>query len=368
MVIFLKNVVIWRLNKITIAGGGFMKKLPPQFLKWFRNGFSMVLIMTLCSSALLLFNSFPRNAPSFWHCLNYPVLALACLALFLSWLIEACRIWLIAAGLGDNIALAKVFKINLATSFIGNITPFYSGGVPTQIFLLTQNGIKPGRASAIVTIRLIVSTLFFTIFAPFLLYSFHRNFSFGLTRQVTLAAIPVSILISVLLIAFIVKPRLAKLLTGFILKIIRRTRFSRKVQPFIAKFLAELEVFHQSIREFRKAFHFYLVILTTIGYWFCFFAVAPLLMGAFGLNIHGMFFKSILLQFILFFVIAYLPIPGGSGVMELGLFSVLSFVPIQLRAVLIIVWRCLSYHLSTFVGGIILLRFINQRPSLEFPN
>jgi uncharacterized protein (TIRG00374 family) len=345
-----------------------MKKLPPQFLKWFRNGFSLVLILTLCSSALILFNSFPRNAQGLWLHLNYPAMALAFLALLLSWLIEACRIWLITTGLGGNISLLQIFKINLATSFIGNITPFYSGGVPTQIFLLSQHGIKPGKASAIVTIRIIVSTLFFTIFAPFLLYSYHRNFSFGLTRQVTLAAIPVSILISILLIAFIIKPKLAKILADGVLKMIHLTQFSLKVQPFIEKFLVELEIFHQSIREFRKAVNFYLVIVTTIGYWISFFAVAPLLMGAFGLNIQGMFLKSILLQFILFFVIAYLPIPGGSGIMELGLFSILSFVPIQLRAILIIIWRCLSYHLSTFLGGIILLRFINQCPSLEFPN
>lgn len=186
--------------------------------------------------------------------------------------------------------------------------------------------------------------------------------------MVVLIAIPLSAFISLLLIAFIAKPRLAKVLVNLILNKIHLTRFSQKIQPFIQKFLDEVEIFHHSIKEFRKAFHFYLVILSTVGYWVCFFAVAPLLMQAFGLNIPGMFVKSILLQFILFFVMAYLPIPGGSGVMELGLFSVLSFVPIQLRALLIIIWRFLSYHLSTLVGGIILLRLINRRPSMEFPS
>lgn len=345
-----------------------MKFLPPQMQKWFRGGFSLVLILTLCSSLAILLNSFPRNASHLLKSLNYPALALAFLALILSWMVEALRIWLIASGLGEKITFLKVLNINLATSFIGNITPFYSGGIPTQIFLLTQNGIQAGRSSAIVTIRLIVSTLLFTLFAPFLLFAYHKTFSAGIMKMVIMIAIPLSAIVSLLLIAFIAKPRLAQVLVNLILNKIHLTRFSKKIEPFVQKFLHEVEIFHHSIKEFRKAFHFYLVILSTIGYWFCFFAVAPLLMQAFGLNMPGIFVKSILLQFILFFVMAYLPIPGGSGVMELGLFSVLSFVPIQLRALLIIMWRFLSYHLSTLVGGIILLRLINRRPSMEFPS
>ncbi|HYH05276.1 MAG TPA: lysylphosphatidylglycerol synthase transmembrane domain-containing protein [Bacillota bacterium] len=345
-----------------------MKKLPPQMQKWFRGGFSLVLILTLCSSALILINSIPKNVDSLWKNLNYPVLVLAFVALVFSWLIEAVRIWLIASGLGEKISLLKILNINLATSFIGNITPFYSGAVPTQIYLLTQNGIQAGRSSAIVTIRLIVSTLIFTLFAPFLLFSYHKTFSAGIMQIVISVAIPISALISLLLIVFIIKPKVAKYLVNYLLKLLHRTRLSSKITPFVTKFLNELEIFHDSIKEFRKAFNFYLVILTTFGYWVCFFAVAPLLMQAFGLNTPGMFVKSILLQFILFFIMAYMPVPGGSGIMELGLFSVLSFVPIQIRAILILVWRFLSYHLSTLVGGIILLRIINRRPSVEFPN
>jgi uncharacterized protein (TIRG00374 family) len=345
-----------------------MGKLPPQMQKWFRGGASLVLILTLCSSAVIMLSSFPRHSQNLWQRFNYPFLLLACLALVLSWLIEAVRIWLIASGLGEKISLLRVLNINLATSFIGNITPFYSGGIPTQIYLLTQSGIQPGRSSAIVTIRLIISTLLFTVFAPFLLFFTHQHFSFGLIRQVTMVAIPISALVSLLLITFIIKPKLAQTLMTYLLKLVHRSRFSAKIAPFAEKFLSELEIFHNSIKEFRKALNFYLVIITTFLYWVCFFTVAPLLMQAFGLNTSGMFLQSIVMQFILFFIMAYLPIPGGSGVMELGLFSVLSFVPLHLRALLIIMWRFLSYHLSTLVGGIILLRIINRRPSVDFPS
>ncbi|MGD8400034.1 MAG: lysylphosphatidylglycerol synthase transmembrane domain-containing protein [Bacillota bacterium] len=345
-----------------------MGKLPLQIQKWLRGGASLVLVLTLCSTAVIMINSFPKDAPNLWRQFNYPFLLLACLALVCSWLIEAMRIWLIASGLGEKISLLQILNINLATSFIGNITPFYSGGIPTQIYLLTQSGIQPGRSSAIVTIRLIISTLMFTMFAPFLLFFTHQRFAVGPIRQVTLVAIPIAALISVLLITFIIKPKLAQIIVTPLLNLGRRSRFGAKIQPFATKLLTEVEVFHNSIKEFRQALNFYLVILSTFLYWVSFFAVAPLLMQAFGLNTSGLFLQCIVLQYLLFFIMAYLPIPGGSGVMELGLFSILSFVPLQLRAILIIAWRFLSYHLSTLVGGIILLRLINRRPSAEFPN
>jgi uncharacterized protein (TIRG00374 family) len=123
----------------------------------------------------------------------------------------------------------------------------------------------------------------------------------------------------------------------------------------------EAEIFQRSIKEFRNWTNIILVFLLTILYWILFFGIAPLLMYAFGLNPAGKITEIILLQFILIFVLAYLPIPGGTGVMELSLYSVLVFIPLQFRAVFIFIWRFLSYYLSTFVGGVVLLKLLNSR-------
>lgn len=341
-----------------------MKQNPLNFHKWFRSGLSIVLSLTIISSLWLFISSvrWDRGIPL--KNLNYHSLVLALFALLATWLIEACRIGLIAAGLGENISLKQVLNINLASGFMGNITPFSSGGVPTQIYLLCQAGIKPGKSSAIVTIRVILSTLLFTMVAPILLFFYHTNFSAGFLHKVTTIAIPVSALISITLIGFIIQPKLAKYLIAFPLKLIKSPALLKKIEPHLQNFLEEVEIFHKSIREFRKGYHFILVVLATMGYWFCFFTIAPLLINAFGLSGSEVFLKSILIQFILIFIIAYLPIPGGSGVMEVSFFSTFVFIPTQIRAIIILLWRFLSYHLGTFVGGIILLRLIN-RPSSE---
>jgi glycosyltransferase 2 family protein len=337
---------------------------------WFKKGLSLVLVFSIISSGFLFLSSASARNWFHWDKLNYWAILAACLTLLCSWLIEAVRIRLIATGLGDQIAFTKVLGINLATAFTGNVTPFNSGGVPTQIFLLCQNGIQPGKASAIVTIRVILTTLLFTLLSPLLLAFFYTKFPFGLVHQITTIAIPLACLVSVFLIAFIIKPKLARYLVASLIKCLKSSKLGVKIQPLLAKALSELEVFNESIRTFRKGLNFYLVILYTILYWTLFFSIAPLLMYAFNFNATDVFVESIIFQFVLVFIIAYLPIPGGSGIMELSLFSVFIFIPLHVRAIFILAWRFLSYYLSTIVGGIVLLRIVNRPsdPAAELPN
>jgi len=337
---------------------------------WCKKGLSLVLVFTVISSSYLFLKSATTRNFVHWDKLNYWAILIACLALVASWFIEALRIRLIASGLGSRISLMKVLSINMATAFTGNVTPFNSGGVPTQIYLLCQCGIQPGKASAIVTIRVIFTTLLFTLLSPLLLTFYYTKFSTGLVHQITTVAIPVAYLLTVFLIAFIIKPKIARYLVSFIIKCLKSGKLGAKLEPVLTKALNEIEIFHESIRMFRKGLNFYFVIILTFLYWATFFSIAPLLMYVFNYNATEVFLESILFQFVLVFVLAYLPIPGGSGIMELSLFSVFVFIPLHVRAFFILIWRFLSYYLSTIIGGFVLLRIINRPadPTAVLPN
>lgn len=323
-------------------------------------GLSVVILLTIISSFFLFSTSLNSGRLIKLHQLNYLALGLACLALIFSWLAEVFRIKIIASGLGERISFLKIFGINLASTFTGNVTPFNSGGVPTQIFLLCRNGLTPGRAGALVTIRIVVTTLLFTIVAPFLLLFYHTRFSFGILRNITTIVIPLAAVLSIGLTIFILNPKLTADLLMKLLNFLKLGRLGRWIEPFLDRIILEAEIFHSSIKEFRNWLNIILVFFFTIVYWLFFFGIAPLLMYAFGLNPADKIIEIILLQFILMFILAYLPIPGGTGVMELSLYSILVFVPLQFRAVFILLWRFLSYYLSTFVGGFVLLKLINQ--------
>ncbi|MGE5605307.1 MAG: lysylphosphatidylglycerol synthase transmembrane domain-containing protein [Bacteroidota bacterium] len=337
-----------------------MKKNSFPLQKLLIKGLSIVIALTIISSFFLFSTSVTSGNWVKLNQLNYPAFGLACLALILSWLAEGFRIKIIAAGLGEKISFIRIFGINLASSFTGNVTPFSSGGVPTQIFLLCKNGLTPGRAGALVTIRIVISTLLFTTVAPFLILFYHARFSFGILHRITTVAIPLAGILSIVLVTFILNPKLTANLFMKFLNSLKLGRLGHRIEPFLDKIILEAETFHRSIKEFRNMLNIILVFICTVAYWAFFFGIAPLLMYAFGLDPAGKVMEIILLQFILVFVLAYLPIPGGTGVMELSLYSVLVFIPLQFRAIFIFLWRFLSYYLSTFVGGVVLLRLINQ--------
>lgn len=348
-----------------------MKQNSLPLKQWISKGLTIAFILALLSTGYIFIHS--SSATKYvihWDKFNYLALAAACLALVGSWLLEALRIYLILTGLGEKISLKRIMGINLATTFTGNITPFYSGGVPTQIYLFCRDGIQAGKASAIVTMRVILSTLVFTTIVPFLLLFYNRKFSFGPIHQVTSIAIPIAFIVSGLLIGFIINPKLAKALFVAFIKKFSANRWVQKLVPALERIIQELDVFHESIRQFRHGINFYLTLLCSFLYWALFFSIAPFVMFALGINAAHIFLEIIVFQFILVFIISYLPIPGGSGVMELSFYSILVFIPSNLRAMFVLFWRFLSYYLTTFVGGVVLLRIMNQpaRPTVDVLN
>lgn len=348
-----------------------MKQPSFPYSHWIIKGLCLVFILTLLGIGWVIGHSAATAHFRFdWRRFNLIALILACLGLVGSWMVEGIRVQCIAAGLGASISFRKVLGINLAATFTGNITPFNSGGVPTQIFLLSKNGLQPGKASAIVTIRVIFSTLLFTLVVPILLLFYRSRFTSGFIGQALNIAIPIATLVSVILIAVIAKPNLASGLFALLYKPLSSIRCLTKFLPTLDKMRVEIESFHQAIREFRRGFHVYGVILCSFLYWLLFFSIAPCLMIALGIDTSHLFWEMVILQFLLVFVISYLPAPGGSGVTELSLYSVLVFIPANLRAVFIIFWRLLSYYMATVIGGIILLKFVRHpvRPRTELPN
>ncbi len=344
-----------------------------EFLKkWLKKGILLFLLLTVVSCSLISYYSLTEKGWPQNISINYLALALALGALLLSWLIEGWRIRLIAKGLGETIPFQKILGINLAATFAGSITPFNSAGIPTQIYLLCRTGLTPGKASAVVTIRVILASLILNIAAPFLLFLFYNKFATHMVKQIIGFAIPLSLLFSVLMILLLTKPELGKSLALWLIKPFQKLKFGTKLKDNLQKIIAEMDIFHQSIREFRQGIHFFLAILCSASYWIAFFSITPFLLMAFNVDTPWLFAKTIIYQFVLTFVISYLPIPGGSGVMELGFYSILFFVPLQLRAIFIILWRIVSFHITSLIGGLFLLKIIKnlpkRNPRLETPS
>lgn len=289
-----------------------------------------------------------------------------------SWVVEGLRVYLIADALGERVAVWRQIRINIATAFSGNVVPMASmAAPPTQVFLLHQEGIPIGKATAVVAVRTAASTLFFTASAPVLFLVFGQSFVRGLTTNLALSALIQMVLIASSLVALttltiLIRPELGVRLTNaaFSLRLVRRILGSRGEQ--IAERVArESREFHTSMDNlFRSKHDAVLIALLTLAYWGLYFSVAPLLLLGVGvpLTVHGTI-KLMVFLFLMYFLLSYLPIPTGSGVSELSFGSILHFfaIPDPIRTVILVVWSFLCVQIYTVLGGAFFLGSLRKR-------
>ncbi len=76
------------------------------------------------------------------------VIAMAGLAVT-KWAVDGGRLYVLITMAGHNVSFWRSFSIVLASIFGANITPFYSGGLATQVFFLTDASFSLGQASAV---------------------------------------------------------------------------------------------------------------------------------------------------------------------------------------------------------------------------
>lgn len=341
--------------------------------RFIRNGALIAFGISLITLVAMLWTN---ATPKMWRGLtkfNPAALILVVGLVLLSWFIECLRVQLISRVLGERLTFRSIFSINLATVFTGNITPFTSAGAPTQVYLLHKKGLSVGRATAVVTLRMAITTLCFTIGGPVLICIFQGEILRRLSLQAWARPIQILILLtlafSVGLIFILMRPAKGESLANWLFGIqwLRRL-LGDKADSLHHAFLRELREFHDSLLLItqEKKLHLVVAMLYTFLYWIVYFSIAPAILLGFGIPLQSNWLWFIILQFVLNFLVSFIPIPGGSGVAEMGFYSVFAFfVPKHLLALFVALWRIISYHLSTFVGGVFFLKLFKQKESPE---
>lgn len=334
-----------------------------------RKGMAITLTIGLITMGGLLFSS---TTAATWRSLKMiqpKNIFLMFGVVILSWLVEGLRVKTIASLLDEKIGFFEILRINLASIFSGNITPLYSGSVPTQVYLLHQHGISIGKASAIVTIRLSFTSLLVAVGGPVLLFLFKGKLldEIGLSGLAGIVnyLLLLALVFAALLLLLLFRPRKGESLVKkvFSFKIIRQILGS-KADRFCRKILAEGEEFRACLGTLfmEKTIPVLFVFVLTFCSWLSTLLIAPVVMMAFGVNVQDKIIRILLLECVLHFLLSFVPIPGGSGAAEIGFFSIFAiYLPKHLQAISVTLWRLLSYHLNTLVGGVCFLRLFTTK-------
>lgn len=332
-------------------------------MKNIRRGIALAVSLSLISIIVILALTLDKRTFASLRFMNLKILILIIFFLGFSWIAEGIAIKFLIAVFGKKVGIISITKLFLAGNFMGLVTPFGSGAIPAQIFLLTKEDLSVAEATAIGTTRGLLSSWFFGILGPVVFVFFSPVLPSNLSwRQVFGGIFSMLLVASLLFIFFLWKPGSAKsVIIWFSLrKTLRRIFGAERLRSKTDDLWHLIDRLHGNFLMLAKnpldvlAAMFFVVLS-----WFSLLMVAPLIL--IGLGWHGNYFDLFFREFLVFFLLPISPTPGGSGTVEVA-FSLLliSLVPKSLLGISVVLWRFFSYYVTMLVGGIFFLGKISK--------
>lgn len=268
------------------------------------------------------------------------------------WVVEALRVKAIAELTGARQKLSEILQANLAAAFVSAITPASAGGPPAQAYFLARLGLEPAKAAAVVAARLLLNLAFFSVASTILFYLYCGKLGLARPLGVAVAAGAAGLSVAVAVLGYLLsRPSLAEAAGLRLAECLERLgpqwgAWAKGVLvPRLAAFRGTLIL----IAGARWRARLLLAGLTGL-FWLGFFSLAYLLMLSLGLK--PTYVAVMVRQLLYYFVISYVPLPGASGVAELGLAALFAgVIPQALLPGFVAAWRFLTYHLNIVVGG-----------------
>lgn len=281
-------------------------------------------------------------------------LVLAGWLLLASWLVEAWRIKYLLKLVNAPLPLLKILQVNLAAGFIGAVSPAAAGNPPAQAYFLQRAGLPWAKSAAVVVMRMAATMFCFGIFASLTILM--AGSSLSLARPIRVAALAAGIILVcgiLLFICLLVKPACLSPGAARFLKLGRIHKKAAGMGRYIDIAAHRFQSFSSVLRSFWQAGGLkglLAVLLITMLYWACFFSIAPVLLA--GLEQDFKLVNLLSRQLVYVFAMAYVPLPGASGVAEIGLSGLIApFIPAGWLAGFVLTWRFFTYYSYIIIGG-----------------
>jgi len=325
----------------------------------------LTLIFSLGIIAVLLYFTIDDSTIAFLKSaqINYWFFALAVLLNFVYWGIWGLRLKILADCIEPpyKIKWWKSAKVVMANMFLANVTPSMAGGEPVRIYLLKEDGLSVGGATAAVVGERLLDATFLLVCFPIAFFILGSSVdSLPLRIGIGIAAAIFCLLLVAFAIAMKYPEKMKRLLCWIGVKLKRFSK-EKKVESITERISEEVDRFHSSmmfyLSEGRKPLVF--AFLATASFWIVGWIVPSMILM--GLGLGPMFVQSCAAQ-ILVVIIAMMPTtPGSAGVTEGGLAGLYAiFIPASLVGLFTVLYRFASYYVGLIVGAIFQHRMLNS--------
>lgn len=302
------------------------------------------------------------------------VIALLFGMVFLAWLCNGARMWLMCRAAGHPLRYLQAIAISLSTEFGIAATPAGLGGSVIRLSLLRRAGVPIPTAASLLATDAAIDLVFFALLSPF---AIHELLHDAVLRAVirkpsetdTLFALGILLALAAGAVQLVRSERFHRLVARILAATAfgRRRRLAARYQHLRRNFGRSLRRLIDTLvflRQRRKSALFLNLLIASIQ-WCCRYLLLPVILLGFGVHVNPL--PLFLIQGVLFGLSLLVVAPGGGGSVELLTGLILpGLVPSELVGLTVLVWRFFTYHLYLIGGGTMFFWAFNRLDRL-FP-
>lgn len=323
-------------------------------------------ILGLGVAAFLVFRNFDADPFYKIHWTYYSSLWIF-IALLLMCTRDAAYMYRIRLLTDKQISWRHAFDVIMLWEFSSAVTPSVVGGTAPALYIITKEGISPGRATAIVMITALLDELFYIVMVPIVillvgsynLFASERSYLFintqiGLQGIFIIGYLFILLLTSIISYGVFIKPRGFK----WILLKIFKMPFLRKWRPQARQAGEDIITTSAEMRGKPRIFWFRAIAATFFSWTARFWVVNFLILSITPVGDHFLIYAR---QLIMWVILLISPTPGGSGIAEFVFSDFLGdFIPVGLTPAIALLWRLVTYYPYIFIGAIVLPNWLRR--------
>lgn len=303
--------------------------------------------------------------------LNYLWCVLGCF--IVAMLADTCCLYALIKHTTGQRRPFLAYKAAAVGKYYEAVTPLSAGGQPAQLIYLAKRKISPGVATSIPIIRTTLLNLFtilvaivsFLVFLPKLpTPNSFLSILTGILKILAYIGIVFNTfyLVTIMTIAF--SRSFGRSLARTIVKVQYKLHLVKDYRKAYRKLINHVIEFQASLKYLKSDWRLLLscmisIIVEVLAYASVPFFIVLALSGApqvEGLNTFTFLFVSMAMYYVCFMASAYIPLPGGTGMMEISFVILFTpYIGMNFVAWGFLIWRLGTYYLSILQGIVIII-------------
>lgn len=257
------------------------------------------------------------------------------------------------------------YKTNTLGRYYDNLTPMATGGQPFQIYYMTSRGLNPATAISVPMGRFVFGQLCLSfIWTLFLIIGLFTDLgsSFNYIKPLCIIGWIINSMLMFVVLILTINQRVGKKVVVFVLKFLQKIKIIKNYEKRynqVVKIVSDFQITIKNYAKSKKEFFKLLIssmLFLLMNYSIAFFVYCTMV-GYVDWDMLGL---VLLLSTLIEMASSFMPLPGGTGVMELT-FTALFATVFANNAMLtwaLLIWRFFSYY-SYLLQGILLMGYDN---------